>query len=133
VKIKEDEAKRIIDEMNRILYSWIFVGKDNTQTKRDEAVNTFKIIQSTQPEERKKVIHYGLIRIRESWSAMCLEKFEEKQPLEMGAYDQNMNFDQLPDDERDLIFAIGLIDFNLKLERNDIREVVNVEIYQAAC
>jgi hypothetical protein len=31
----------------------------------DEAVNMFKIIQSTQPKERKKVIHDELARIWE--------------------------------------------------------------------
>jgi hypothetical protein len=51
----------------------------------------------------------------------------------MEAYNQNMKFDQLSEDERDLIFAIALGDFNLKLERNDIREVVKEEIYKAAC
>jgi phenylalanyl-tRNA synthetase alpha subunit len=61
------------------------------------------------------------------------EKFEKKQLLEIEAYNTDMKYDQLSEDEKNIIFAVSLFKFNLKLSRNDLREVVKVEIHKAAC
>jgi hypothetical protein len=56
---------------------------------------------------------------------------DRKMKLEYEAYENDMKFGQFSEDKKDLILAIKLGDFKLKLENCDIRNAVKHEICQA--
>jgi hypothetical protein len=70
--------------------------------------------------------------IRKKWSEMKQEKLEENPRLEYKPYEQDKLFEELMDDGENLILAMALGDFNLRLEKGDLREVVRREIWKAA-
>jgi hypothetical protein len=57
---------------------------------------------------------------------------EKKLKLEKEMYDNDRKFEMFKEIEKDLILAIALGDFWLKLNKNDIRNAVKTEIWKAA-
>jgi hypothetical protein len=129
-RFKYKEALKQMTEDNK---KKIYVQRDKRHTELIEAVDKFEIIPSDDVKERKERMHEELMKKMDGWYTMDQEKFEKKQQLEIEAYNNDMKYDQLSEDENDIIFEMSLGKFSLKLNRNDLREGVKVEIYKAAC
>jgi hypothetical protein len=63
---------------------------------------------------------------------MSQEERERKSRLKYEAYENDRKFEMFNEDERDLILAIALRDFKLKLEKGGIRNVMKLEIWKTA-
>jgi hypothetical protein len=59
------------------------------------------------------------------------EKLQRKMKLEYKAYDKDKKFDNFSEEERDLILAVALGDFRIRLRKNAIRNAVKEEIWKA--
>jgi hypothetical protein len=89
--------------------------RDRSPTQIDEALEGFRTIQSKDIKERREAISKELIFIGKKWGEMNQEKLEMKMKMEYDAYEHDVKFEEFRN-EKDLILAIELSDFRLKLE-----------------
>jgi hypothetical protein len=59
-------------------------------------------------------------------------ELEKKQKIEYECYANDSMFEKFSEEEKDLILAIALGDFRIKLEKGDIRNAVKIEIFKAS-
>jgi hypothetical protein len=122
--VKEKQMEELIcNKHERILW-----GRDDTPLELNEIELGLKVIESNDPLVRKEATSKELDCIRKKWSELPEEMYQRKIEVERKFYERDKKFDNFSEDERDLILAMTLEDFKLKLQKNDLRKVVKKEI-----
>jgi hypothetical protein len=91
-----------------------------------------RIINETETSKRKEAISKEVQYIRKKWESMNSVQLEKKQKIEYECYTNDSKYEKFSEEEKDLILAIALGDFKMKLEKCDIRNAVKGEIFKAA-
>jgi hypothetical protein len=108
------------------------LNREYQETILDSRINDQVVIPSKDPIIRKEVIEKELDFIRRKWNKMEQENLDKKIMLKKEMSDNDKKFDSFKEIEKDMILAIALGNFKLKLEKNDIRNAVKMEIRKAA-
>jgi hypothetical protein len=127
MKLQEEKLKKV-KEKERVDKSMVRMDRNNQEAQMNEALMNFRIIRSSDTNVRKEEINKELLFIRKIWDSMSQDKVKEKRKLEYEMYENDRRFEMFNDNEKDLILAIALGDFKLKLEKGDIRNAVKLEI-----
>jgi hypothetical protein len=80
--------------------------------------------------KKRKAINKELIFICKKWDEACQENDKEKMKSEYDAYENDKRFEQCKEEGKDLMLAIGLGDFKLKLRENDVKNTVKLDIWK---
>jgi hypothetical protein len=124
--------RKVKKEKERLDNSKVIISRDNQEIIIEEALKTHEEIPSNDPVFRQEAINKETNFIRKKWSEMEQEQLEKKLKLEKEIYDNDCRFEMFKEIEKDLILAIALGDFRLKLNKNDIRNAVKTEVWKTA-